>query len=315
LRPRVQIGFHSYMNEMPASVLAPTLVQLAALGRDAHITRVAQATGTSQPTLSRALRSWEAALGISILTANGRGVELTEDGRVLAAAAADSLRVLESAIGRIRSNAAEAPLTVGFLRSLGPTVAGELMASFLVSRPQTVIAHREGSSTALLRELGSDQLDVAITAPRPPGHLSWMALGKQALVLVVPTSHRFATAREIDLATVRDDAFLALDNRFDARRRADALCVSAGFTPRVVLEADDLMTIRGYIATGMGIAVLPADASLSPRTASIPLTNPDAHRTFGLAWDAERASTAALALIAHAEELASKYPGWADIQA
>lgn len=49
------------MNEKSAAeVLAPGLVQLAALARDPNITRAALEAGTSQPTLSRALRRWGA---------------------------------------------------------------------------------------------------------------------------------------------------------------------------------------------------------------------------------------------------------------
>ncbi|AMM19418.1 hypothetical protein AX769_03765 [Frondihabitans sp. PAMC 28766] len=51
------------MHESSAASLAPTLAQLAALALDANITRAAERTGTSQPTLSRSLRSWEDDLG------------------------------------------------------------------------------------------------------------------------------------------------------------------------------------------------------------------------------------------------------------
>jgi LysR family transcriptional activator of glutamate synthase operon len=301
------------MNEKSAAFLAPALAQLAALATDPNITRAAKLTATSQPTLSRALRTWEEELGVTILVQHGRGVELSDDGRMLAAAAAESLQTLDRALQRIRGTAREASLTVGFLRSLGPAVAGELIASFLLTRPHTVIVHREGSSSDLLDALDDGTVDLAITAPRPPERLSWLAVGDQALVLVVPASHRLAEASRVSLEEVREDAFLALDRRFDSRLRADTLCAAAGFAPRIVLEADDLMTIRGYIATGMGISILPADASLSPRTVSIPLTNSGARRTFGLAWDPARDSAPLEALVAHTREVTQKYPGWADI--
>ncbi|GAA1444227.1 LysR family transcriptional regulator [Leifsonia poae] len=303
------------MNETSGSYLAPALAQLAALAIDENITRAAERSGTSQPTLSRSVRAWEQDLGITLLVRRGRGVELSDDGRILAAAAAASLHTLDQALGRIRGTVQEAPLTVGFLRSLGPTVAGELIASFLVSRPNTVIVHREGSSTDLLDWLDESRIDVAITSPRPPDRFSWLPIGEQALVLVVPSGHRLANATTVRLSEVRDDPFLALDSRFDARQRSDSLCAAAGFTPRIVLEADDFLTVRGYVATGMGVAVLPADASLSPRTVSIPLSDPNAHRTFGLAWDPSKVVPPTAALLAHTQELARKYPQWADILA
>lgn len=301
------------MNEKGADTLAPALAQLAALAADPNITRAAEQTGTSQPTLSRSIKTWEQELGIALLVRRGRRVELSDDGRILASAAAESLQVVEKALERIRGVGPRTALSVGFLRSLGPTVAGELMASFLAAQPGTVISHREGSSSELLDDLDAGAIDIAIAAPEPPERFGWLPMGRQALVLVVPKGHRLAVETAVDLAEVRDDSFLALDHRFDSRSRADELCRRAGIRPRIVLEADDLVTIRGYVATGMGIAILPADGSLSSRTVSIALSTPDASRAFGLCWDPSRMSSNAEELIAHTRTLSERYPGWADI--
>jgi LysR family transcriptional regulator, transcription activator of glutamate synthase operon len=83
----------------------------------------------------------------------------------------------------------------------------------------------------------------------------------------------------------------------------------------VILEADNFMTVRGYVAAGLGVAILPADTSLSPQIASIPLSAPGARRVFGLCWDPDRVSAASRALAAHAEGLNQLYPGWADLLA
>lgn len=301
------------MNGKTAASLAPALAQLAALALDPNITRAAEQTGVSQPTLSRALRSWELSLGVDILRRRGRSVEMTEEGRILAAAATESLDRMDLALQRIRGARPEKSVTVGFLRSLGPTVAGELIAGFLARSPDVLITHREGSGLELLDGLDGGGVDVAIMAPRPPERFGWLPVGRQALVLVLPIGHPLAEREVVDLADVRDDAFLVLDRRFDARQRADALCSAAGFRPQIALEADDLVTLRGYVAAGLGVAVLPADAALSPRTVSVPLVDPNARRSFGLAWDTERLPQAAQGIIDFTTDLTSRYPGWADI--
>jgi LysR family transcriptional activator of glutamate synthase operon len=301
------------MNESSASSLAPALAQLAALGLDPNITRAAERTGTSQPTLSRSLRAWELDLGINILERHGRTVVLTDEGRILAAAAADALERVDVALQRIRGTRAEKMVAVGFLRSLGPTVAGELIAAFLGTVDGTLITHVEGSSVELLDGLDEGRVDVAITAPKAPDRFGWLPVGTQSFVLVVPKGHDAAQAETVDLADVRDESFLVLDRRFDARQRADALCAAAGFTPRVVLEADNLTTVRGYVAAGLGIAILPADATLSPRTVSVRLADANATRAVGLAWSEEHTSPTAASLIEFTKELTRKYPGWADV--
>ncbi|AMM19417.1 hypothetical protein AX769_03760 [Frondihabitans sp. PAMC 28766] len=220
---------------------------------------------------------------------------------------------MDRALQRIRGTRTANSLAVGFLRSLGPTVAGELIASFLDKSPGVLITHREGSGVELLDALDEGRVDVAITAPKAPERFGWLPVGRQAFVLVVPRGHALAEVGAVDVSDVSGEPFLVLDRRFDARQRADALCAAAGFSPRVVLEADDLTTVRGYVAAGLGVAILPADGALSPRTVSVPLTDPDAHRSFGLTWDGEHASSAARALIDFTRDLTKRYPGWADV--
>jgi LysR family transcriptional activator of glutamate synthase operon len=267
--------FHSGMNESSASSLAPALAQLAALGLDPNITRAAERTGTSQPTLSRSLRAWELDLGINILERHGRTVVLTDEGRILAAAAADALERVDVALQRIRGTRAEKMVAVGFLRSLGPTVAGELIAAFLGTVDGTLITHVEGSSVELLDGLDEGRVDVAITAPKAPDRFGWLPVGTQSFVLVVPKGHDAAQAETVDLADVRDESFLVLDRRFDA--------------------------------------ILPADATLSPRTVSVRLADANATRAVGLAWSEEHTSPTAASLIEFTKELTRKYPGWADV--
>jgi LysR family transcriptional regulator, transcription activator of glutamate synthase operon len=139
-------------------------------------------------------------------------------------------------------------------------------------------------------------------------------LGRQSFVLVVPAGHRLAGLGPPALEEVRDEPFLALDRRFDARRRADALCARAGFTPRIALETDDVTTVRGYVGAGLGVAVLPADTATAARTADVPIRADSATwREFGLAWLPHRATAQVEALLGHADRLSRRYPGWADI--
>jgi DNA-binding transcriptional LysR family regulator len=302
------------MNEKSGhAVLASALAQLAALADDAHITRAADRTRISQPTLSRAIRRWERDLAIPLLVPDGRGVQLTPQALELAATAGEAMQLLDAAVNRLRGRDSVASLHLGLLTSLGPTVVGELVSSFLADQPGVAIAHREAPSTALLRGLDDGTLDLVVMAPRPSPPYEWLHVGWQALSLVVPAGHQFAGRRLIHLADTADERYLALDRRFDSRRCADRLCAAAGFTPRIVLEADDVRSVRNYVGSGLGIAVLPADTTTDPRTTSIPIDSADAVREFGLVWRPDADNAAIRALIAHTTRLGSRYPGWADI--
>jgi LysR family transcriptional regulator, transcription activator of glutamate synthase operon len=294
--------------------LAPGLEQLAALGDDANVTRAAERSGVSQPTLSRAMARWEREAGTALFRRSGREITLTPQGRLVADAASAALARLRPAAVAAVGDASPSALRIGFLHSLGPNVVGELVSSFLAAQPDVLVSHREGAGSALLDDLRSEDLDVAVIAPRPNPAYGWLPIGTQSLSLVVPAHHRFAALDAIDLATATEESYLSLDRRFATRSLADALCAEAGFAPRILLEADDPQTVRDYVAGGLGVAILPSDTSVSPRVVAVPILSPLAVREVGIAWDARhRLSPLATALREHARSLGTRYPGWADL--
>ena len=79
---------------------------------------------------------------------------------------------------------------------------------------------------------------------------------------------------------------------WELRALTDELCRAAGFTPRTAFESDDLAVVRGFVAAGLGVAVVPADG-FSPgetygRERHLRIVDAGAHREVGMAWLSER---------------------------
>jgi DNA-binding transcriptional LysR family regulator len=111
------------------------------------------------------------------------------------------------------------------------------------------------------------------------------------LVVALPPGHALLASAEISLADLAGDRFVGLRPTTVLRRQVDALCVRAGFEPTIAFESDDLQTVRGFVAAGLGVAVVPAtpgsiDAERSPST--VPLSDPQAFRDIGLVWSVSR---------------------------
>jgi LysR family transcriptional activator of glutamate synthase operon len=132
--------------------------------------------------------------------------------------------------------------------------------------------------------------------------------------LVLPTDHPEASNPRIDLRDFKDYPFVALDNRFQCRVQADALCAEAGFVPQIVLESDEPARLRQYVGDRRGIAILPVDLSISPRVRYVHLGSPLAVREFGVLTDARHEVLPQLQdFIAHVEAFNRRYPDWADL--
>jgi DNA-binding transcriptional LysR family regulator len=257
---------------------------------------------------------WEKNAGTALFHRAGREVTLTSDGRLLADAARSALDSLEPVVDAIVNSPEPSALAIGFLGSLGPSVVGELVASFSAIRPGTFITQREGGASELLDGLSSGRLDVAVVAPPPESPFGWLPLGVQNISLIVPAHHRFASLGSIDLAMASEEDHLALSPHCDCRTLADSLCEEAGFAPHIVLEANSVQSVRDYVASGLGIAILPSDTSSDPRVAVVPIRSPRATRAFGISWHTpHRASPLAREFRDHAREVGTKYPRWADL--
>jgi DNA-binding transcriptional LysR family regulator len=114
--------------------------------------------------------------------------------------------------------------------------------------------------------------------------LDVVRLGVQRLVLAVPEHHDLARESTTALAAAASEDFVALEPDNHMRKMADALCQAVGFDPRVTFEASGVGTLRGLVAAGLGVAIVPVAPSQVTGVVEVSLTDEDAYREIGLAW-------------------------------
>jgi DNA-binding transcriptional LysR family regulator len=135
-----------------------------AIARSGHMTKAARALGVTQPALSAMLRKLEAEAGAELLFRTGRGVELTEAGRVF-------LRHAEEAVGRadagVRAVRELVGLQAGSIRVGGGATATTYLLPRVVSEvrrahPGLRFYVREAGSSAVAAAVSSGELDLGI---------------------------------------------------------------------------------------------------------------------------------------------------------
>ena len=273
--------------QAPAVLLAPLLAQFAAVARLEHVTRAAAELGMPQPTLSRAVARLEADLGVALLAREGRTVRLTRAGEVFRGAVERALAEVERGAEAARAEAdpVGGRVAFGFLHTMGSEAVPMLLRGFRVENPRVRFQLVQDYTDSMLQRLRAGELDLCLVSPRPDGpELTARRLGEQRLRLVVPAEHRLAGRQRVRLAEVSGDAFVMLEPGYGLRRITDALCVEAGFTPRVSFEGEESETLRGMVAAGLGVAVLPPATAPRPDVAELQLTSPGARRELSLAW-------------------------------
>ncbi len=172
-----------------------------AIAATGHLTRAAQTLGVTQPALSAMMKKLEAEVGAPLLHRTGRGVELTEAGRVFLTHCDEAVRSADSATRAVREllGLERGTIRIGggatAITYLLPPVVGAVRRA----HPGLKFYVREAGSTAVGEAVLSGALDLGIvTLPIVlPGadDLLRIPLVEDEMRLIVPPGHRLASSR------------------------------------------------------------------------------------------------------------------------
>lgn len=250
---------------------------LEAVARRGSVTAAAAELHYSQPTVSHHLARLEAETGAQLLQKVGRGVRLTEAGRLLADRAAEI-------VGRIDAAGAELSayvgLTAGRVRLAGFSSAiGSLVpkAVELLSQqhPGLRVSLVDTHPPEALELLRAGRIDVAIvfryheTEPEPPGIRLHHLLDDPLYLL--------SKRRVRGLGALRDASWIAGCER--CRSHLLSLCATEGFEPRIDYTSDDMVVMQALVAAGLGVTTIPGMALRAHRAEGIVARElPGSHR-------------------------------------
>ena len=243
-----------------------SFVRVAELG---SFTRAAAVLGIAQPLLSRNVRQLEVELRQAFLLRNGRGVTLTDAGRVLLEHGRGILHQVALAreeLGRVRGGLA-GRVAIGLPTSLARVLTVPLTRAFRSRMPDAAISISEGLSTALQAGLISGRLDVVVLYnAQPAPELELQAIAEEELVLVSPRTPGLAEAPPPAPLPLKQIAPLPLviPSRPNAiRMHVEAMLATVGARLTIALEIDGVSAILDLVADGAGHAILSRNAVIS----------------------------------------------------
>jgi len=239
-----------------------SFVRVAELG---SFTRAAAALGLAQPLLSRHVRQLEVELRQTFLLRNGRGVTLTEPGRVLlehgrgilhqVALAREDLEATRGALG--------GHVSIGLPPSLSKLITVPLTLEFRKRLPNAHLTLTEGFSVVMHEGLRSGRLDMAVlynTAHSPD--IETRVLHREALVLIASQASvkrlpGLQLKARMPLATLASLPLIVPSRPNAFRILIDTELDRLSLKPQIVLEVDGLNAILELVGEGLGFAVLP----------------------------------------------------------
>lgn len=228
-----------------------------AVARDGTLTGAARALNLSQSALSTQIKALEASLGHDLFERRGRGLVLTEAGRIALDHADAIFRTAEDLSATLHGpGTARRALRIGALATLSRNFQIGLIEP-LIGRPGVEVVLRSGSQPDLLRALEALSLDLVLTnlVPARDASSPYLVhdLSDQPVSLVGAPE---LAGRPIEDLLAHEPLILPTP---EAALRAsfDALLGRLNVIPRIAAEADDMAMLRLLARAKAGIAVIP----------------------------------------------------------
>ena len=223
--------------------------------------------GYAQSVVSHHIAALEREFGLTLVDRSSRPVRLTHAGTRLLQHAEAVLGHVTAAEDELRAIAGlqRGTLRVGAFLSASNSFVPGALSRFAREHPSVDVSFEQLEEPAAFRRLRSGDLDLAVvwripgfTEPPDADRFDELHLGDDRYLVVLPRGHRLARRREVPLAELASDRFMAPARRGHAipyRDLLDQLAADAGFQARIH-EIEDVTVGRAMIAAGLSVGLL-----------------------------------------------------------
>ncbi|HLH68981.1 MAG TPA: LysR family transcriptional regulator [Candidatus Dormibacteraeota bacterium] len=253
--------------------LYQALIEIAQRGT---FTAAARHLHISQSVLSARIRQLERACGCQLLVRTRSGARLTPAGRYLLPLAEDLLRRAEGMQRGLEAFLEDRRDCLRMGTILGPsqTWLPAAIAEFSRRQPRCQIHIQVLTSPPGISEItakvarGELDLGIVTVGRIEEGQLleedfERRLLIDEEMVVLVPSHHPLAAARQIPLSHLRDLPLVALPEGYTLRRIIDNSYRKSGIRPRIVSETGSIDIACNLVSQGLGIAIVPRTLALT----------------------------------------------------
>jgi DNA-binding transcriptional LysR family regulator len=252
-----------------------------------HFGEAAEALHVSQPALTKQIQKLESKVEGPLLLRGYRRVTLTAAGGILRDRAQSLLREAEMAeeMARLAVHGRAGLLRIGF--GIASLAAGlpDILARFRQYFPAVQVSLRDMSTPNQIEALEQRDIDVGfVRLPIERPDLVTVPVLEERLVAAIPKGMPYRKG----LVSLRNEPFVAIARSVSASF-VDHLvrtCQAAGFSPRIIQEANELFTVLNLVRGGVGVSLVPRSANLMhvPNVRLLDTKLEEAKWKIGLAW-------------------------------
>ncbi|PYZ91709.1 LysR family transcriptional regulator [Salipaludibacillus keqinensis] len=260
-----------------------------------HMTEAAHSLHVAQSAVSRQVVNLEKELGVDLFIREGRRLKLTPIGKIFLERISHAMNVIDNATREVSEylEPEKGTLRIAFPISLAAHTLPTAISSFRMQYPEVKFQLKQGLYNDLIDGVVKGDFNLALIGPVPmnENRVKRKILFTENVVALLPIHHPLADRSSLRLWELKDDPFVLLPKGFVFRDIVINACKELGFSPHVAFEGDDIDALKGLVAAGLGVTLMPEVTlvdSLFRSTVKVPVVEPNVTRTVGVITPKER---------------------------
>ncbi|MHC4881736.1 MAG: LysR family transcriptional regulator [Planctomycetota bacterium] len=224
-----------------------------------NFSRTADLHGISQSAVSQQLAQLEMAHKVQLINRKKRPLELTAAGQAFYRACKDILERYDQFNYELTTlTKTSCRVNLASIFSIGMHTLQPYIKKFIKIYPDVNLVVEYLDAKDIYARLLRGSIDMGIVAiPKQERNTHVYPFESEPLVLVCSPSHPFTASREIDIHQLQGEKFIAFSQDVPTRVHIDRILKRYGVSVQVVMEFDNIETIKRAIEIKSGISILP----------------------------------------------------------
>lgn len=217
-----------------------------------NFSRTAEKNGVPTSNISQTVKRLEDELGVRLFRRSANKITLSDEGRTFYEGAKRALIALDGARRKLEDSKEDAGGEIRLLIRAHRRTTTLAIERFKQLYPgvQIIIHHDTGT-------VYSDYSFIISDGAENRSGYTGEKLMTERLMLALPRSHPLSCRSFVSLSDLSEESFVAMPQGTRLTDLTESLCRVAGFTPRVIISAEDPYYVRKYVDIGLGIAIVP----------------------------------------------------------
>ncbi len=274
-------------------MLDPKLYSLLQVCESGSFIAASKKLSITQPAVSHHIKALEEELNVSIFERRSGKVVLTREGEEVVKCARKMQGLYQNLIQNLKdSKKLITHLTVGVTHTAESNPIAEALARYCAENENVIIKMITGAINNLYIKLKEYEIDLAVVEGRiTDPSIHHLLIDTDYLVLAVSVNHPFAKRQMVNLNELKKERMIlrlpnsGTRNLFVAHLESNNMSLSEF---NVILELDNIATIKDLIRRDFGVSILPRSVCLDElkkkKIAVLPVENLSMIREINLAY-------------------------------